>query len=84
MGPKVARMPPSGCERFTEDREILCWVVRSADRSVSAVALFKPQGEVGSTGSAAVEEIDLRSLSRLRPVYIVRNQHGRMKWLRVL
>jgi hypothetical protein len=26
----------------------------------------------------------LRSLSRLRPVYIVRNQHGRMKWLRVL
>jgi hypothetical protein len=80
----MARMHPNGGERFTEGRKILCWVVRSTDMSVSALALFKTAGTIGSTGSAAVEEIDLQSLSCLRPVYILRGQHWRMKWLRAL
>jgi hypothetical protein len=84
MRPKMARMPASGCERFTEDREIPCWVIRSADRVGFRRRIIRTAGPVASTGSAAVEAIDLRSLSRLRPVYIVRGQRWRMKWLQVL
>ena len=51
----------------------------------AAASLFGLHAQAGSTSSTAVEEIDLKSFVALAdPVYIVRGQHWRIKWLRAL